>query len=88
LLRLVSEQARIMDIAAGLVREGGHLVYAVCSLLSAEGTAQVDNFLKSNSNWKAVDPAISAGRVDGAGRLLTPAHDGSDGFYLARLQKL
>jgi 16S rRNA (cytosine967-C5)-methyltransferase len=88
LLRVVSEQARILDIAAGLVREGGHLVYAVCSLLSAEGAAQVDDFLKRNSNWKAVDPAIDAGRADGAGRLLTPAHDSSDGFYLARLQKL
>jgi 16S rRNA (cytosine967-C5)-methyltransferase len=88
LLRLVSEQARILDIAAGLVREGGHLVYAVCSLLSAEGAAQVDDFLKRHSDWKAVDPAIAAGRVDGAGRLLTPAYDSCDGFYLARLQKL
>jgi 16S rRNA (cytosine967-C5)-methyltransferase len=88
LLRLVSEQARILDIAAGLVREGGHLVYAVCSLLSAEGAGQVDDFLKRNIHWKPVDSAIDAGRADGAGRLLTPAHDSSDGFYLARLQKL
>jgi 16S rRNA (cytosine967-C5)-methyltransferase len=27
------------------------------------------------------------GRSDGAGRLLTPAHDRTDGFFVARLQK-
>jgi 16S rRNA (cytosine967-C5)-methyltransferase len=34
LQRLVSEQARLIDIAAALVKPGGHLVYAVCSLLA------------------------------------------------------
>jgi 16S rRNA (cytosine967-C5)-methyltransferase len=27
------------------------------------------------------------GRSDGFGRLLTPAHDGTDGFFIARLGK-
>jgi 16S rRNA (cytosine967-C5)-methyltransferase len=86
--RLIGEQARLLDIAADLVRSGGHLVYAVCSLFSAEGSGQVTQFLERTPGWAAVDADIDTGRVDGAGRLLTPAHDGSDGFYLARLQKL
>jgi 16S rRNA (cytosine967-C5)-methyltransferase len=86
--RLVNEQARLLDIAAKLVRRQGSLVYAVCSLLSIEGARQIDLFLQRHSGWGSYELDINAGRIDGAGRLLTPAHDGSDGFYLARLQKL
>ncbi len=86
--RLVNEQARLLDIAAGLVREQGVLLYAVCSLLSAEGAKQVEAFLQRHSSWRALEVNIDAGRADGPGRLLTPSHDSSDGFYLARLQKL
>ena len=35
-------QTRLLDIAAELVRPGGRLVYAVCSLLSREGAGQID----------------------------------------------
>jgi 16S rRNA (cytosine967-C5)-methyltransferase len=86
--RLIAEQARLLAIAADLVRSGGHLVYAVCSLFSAEGVNQVLQFLKQTAEWTAVDAGIDAGRIDGPGRLLTPAYDSSDGFYLARLQRL
>ncbi len=88
LQRLVSEQARLLDIAAGLVKPGGHLVYAVCSLLACEGATQTAAFLARHAAFKAEMPLIGAGRADGDGLLLTPAHDGSDGFYLARLHKL
>ncbi len=86
--RLVHEQARLLDIAAALVKPGGFLVYAVCSLLAAEGAMQIAQFLARNAGWRAADSGITAGRKDGDGRLLTPAHDGSDGFYLVRIEKL
>lgn len=86
--RLIDEQARILNIAASLVCEGGHLVYAVCSLLADEGMWQTASFLDRHAGWQAVECGIEAGRRDGAGRILTPAHDGCDGFYLARLQRL
>ena len=35
--RVVALQSRLLDIAAELVRPGGRIVYAVCSLLSREG---------------------------------------------------
>src|SRR5437868_968272 len=78
-------QHRLLDIAAELVRPGGRLVYAVCSLLSREGAGQIDRFLESHSSWISEDPAIAAGRSDGAGLLLTPGCDGTDGFFIARL---
>ena len=83
--RVVALQARLLDIAAELVRPGGRLVYAVCSLLSREGAGQIDGFLQRHSSWISEETPIAAGRVDGAGRLLTPAHDHTDGFFVARL---
>ncbi|MEO5809716.1 MAG: RsmB/NOP family class I SAM-dependent RNA methyltransferase, partial [Sphingomicrobium sp.] len=67
-----------------LVRPGGALIYATCSILAAEGAAQAENFLGRHSSWVRQDVGIVGGRDDGAGRLLTPAHDVTDGFFVAR----
>jgi len=83
--RLVAQQARLLEIAAGMVRPGGRLVYAVCSLLSREGAKQIQDFLSRRSSWIVQETLNVAGRPDGAGRLLTPGHDGTDGFFVARL---
>ncbi len=85
--RLVHLQQRLLDLAARLVRPGGHLVYAVCSLLSREGSGQIDRFLRNRSSWISEETVIAAGRSDGAGRLLTPDHDRTDGFFVARLKR-
>ena len=85
--RLVATQERLLGIAAELVRPGGALVYAVCSLLRREGAGQVEGFLGSRSGWAVQDILTFAGRRDGGGRLLTPGHDGTDGFFIARLVK-
>jgi 16S rRNA (cytosine967-C5)-methyltransferase len=81
--RLMAVQAHLLDVAVPLVRPGGALVYAVCSLLDGEGRGQAEAWLARNPGWRA-DDAASAGRVWGPGRLLTPAHDGTDGFYHGR----
>lgn len=85
--RVIGIQERLLDVAAELVRPGGHLVYAVCSLLSREGAGQIEPFLQRHSSWISADAAIAGGRSDGAGRLLTPAHDRTDGFFVARLRR-
>jgi 16S rRNA (cytosine967-C5)-methyltransferase len=87
LRRVAALQARLLDIAAPLVKPGGTLVYAVCSILRREGAAQVDAFLGRHSSWAVQDALGSFGRRDGNGRLLTPAHDGTDGFFVARLKR-
>jgi len=84
--RLLAVQQRLLDIGAELVRPGGHLVYAVCSLLSREGAAQTSAFLERHSSWISEEVRIAGGRSDGPGRLLTPGHDGTDGFFVARLR--
>jgi 16S rRNA (cytosine967-C5)-methyltransferase len=85
--RLVAVQRRLLGIAAELVKPGGRLVYAVCSILSREGAGQIADFLEEHSSWIRDETAIAAGRLDGAGRLLTPGHDHSDGFFVARLDR-
>ena len=85
LQRVVALQSRLLDIAAPLVRPGGTLVYAVCSILRREGSGQADAFLGRHSSWAVQDALGSFGRKDGEGRLLTPGHDGTDGFVVARL---
>jgi 16S rRNA (cytosine967-C5)-methyltransferase len=85
--RLVDTQGRLLGIAAELVKPGGRLVYAVCSLLSREGAGQIGAFMADHSSWISEDPGIAAGRSDGAGRLLTPGCDGTDGFFVASLRR-
>ena len=85
--RLVSAQQRLLLIASELVKPGGRLVYAVCSLLSREGAGQIGDFISRRSSWIVQETPIAAGRLDGAGRLLTPGEDGTDGFFVARLSR-
>ena len=67
-----------------LVRPGGHLVYAVCSALAEEGRGQAEAFGRCRSAFVSEALPIPGGRLSGQGRLLTPAHDGTDGFFVAR----
>ena len=85
--RLAAQQQRLLDIAAELVKPGGWLVYAVCSLLSREGAGQIGAFHERHSSWISEETPIAAGRSEGAGRLLTPGHDRTDGFFVARLRR-
>jgi 16S rRNA (cytosine967-C5)-methyltransferase len=85
--RLVKLQARLLDLAGPLVKPGGALVYATCSIIHAEGADQLRNFLGRHSSWIVQDVPFDGGRADGPGRLLTPKHDATDGFFVARLVK-
>lgn len=84
---VIEAQSRLLDIAALLVRPGGRLVYAICSLLSREGSGQIAAFRERHSSWIREEVTITGGRDDGGGRLLTPAHDGTDGFFVACLRR-
>ncbi len=81
-------QARLLELASNMVAPGGRLVYAVCSLLDAEGGDQAELFLKNHPDWRDIEVDLPIGRPYRKGTLLTPYHDGTDGFYFTCLEKL
>lgn len=81
-------QHRLMELGSELVKPGGRLVYAVCSLLDAEGGDQTGRFLESHPEWREISIDLPIGRPYRKGILLSPHHDGTDGFYFTCLEKL
>jgi len=91
-----AEQARVLDLGAGLVKPGGRLVYVTCSVLPEENTDQVAAFLARHADF-ALEPYAPAwregigseppGSADGREDTLqlTPARHGTDGFFIALL---
>ena len=80
-------QSRIIDFAVPLLKPGGVLVYAVCSVLDSEGRDQIAALRARHSALTPETALHHAGRIWGDGVLLTPARDRTDGFYVARLRK-
>ena len=72
---LVKIQAQILKDVSALVRPGGWIGYATCSLLDAENSAQIADFIKENQGWSCE-----------LQRSLTPL-DGGDGFFIALLRR-
>nr|WP_166176779.1 RsmB/NOP family class I SAM-dependent RNA methyltransferase [Altererythrobacter segetis] len=87
LLRFAKIQALLLEISSELVRPGGRVVYVVCSLLDAEGPDQITGFEAAHPGWRAEPPELPLGTARGTGVRLTPFHDGTDGFFIARLEK-
>ncbi len=80
-------QAHVLNIGASLVKPGGTLVYAVCSLIDREGPDQIAAFLKDHKGWTVAPIAADIGVAHGSGWRVSPAHDGCDGFFIARLAR-
>jgi len=88
---LVALQAKILASAARLVKPGGRLVYATCSLLLEENEEQVAAFLAANPAFRLV-PVSEAmpGFKDSAHPdylSLTPARHDTDGFFAAVMER-
>ena len=82
-------QYGLLRAAAGLLRPGGRLVYAVCSTEPEEGEMVVDRFLKTYADFYIIDdvPGVPPALMEG-GRLRTwPHRDGMDGFFAAAMTK-
>jgi len=84
---LVARQREILDRLWTLLRPGGRLVYATCSILRRENVGQVEGFLKAHPDAVAVPMTVDWGEPQSVGRQLFPTVDGPDGFYYAVLEK-
>jgi 16S rRNA (cytosine967-C5)-methyltransferase len=98
---LTELQAKILEAAAPLVRPGGVLVYATCSLLPQENTLIQQAFSETHPEFEVVDPvaqltavgielpadALVSGPTELPGLQLLPHRHGTDGFFAAIWRK-
>jgi 16S rRNA (cytosine967-C5)-methyltransferase len=83
---LVAVQTRLLDALWPLLKSGGRLVYATCSVLAAENSRQIEAFLARHAD-AAPAPVLPAWHVAGAGRQNLPGEGGMDGFFYAIVEK-
>ena len=91
LARRMADQDAVLDSGAAFVRPGGRLVYVTCSVLPEEDEDRIAAFLSRNPGL-AVAPATGDPKLTGhltpAGYLrLSPRSSGTDGFFVAVLEK-
>ena len=70
-------QAKILQNYSKVVKVGGKMVYATCSILPSENENQVELFLQNNANWKKLDE-----------KKVLPSENGFDGFFMVVLERL
>ncbi|WP_256645874.1 16S rRNA (cytosine(967)-C(5))-methyltransferase RsmB [Thermomonas paludicola] len=84
---LAATQAGLLDALWPLLAQGGVLVYATCSILRAENTAQIAAFL-ARTPGAVIEPlGAHFGHDTGTGSQRFPGDGGMDGFFCARLRK-
>lgn len=88
LARAAAIQGELLNRFAGLVRAGGRLVYATCSICRTENQAVVETFLREHPEFAEVAPAAAFGLTPGSpGTAILPATHDTDGFYFATLRR-
>jgi 16S rRNA (cytosine967-C5)-methyltransferase len=87
--RMAAVQRKLIDAAAGGVKPGGALVYAVCSTDRREGEDVVDAFLAEHGEFvRGAIPERYAPFLTAAGDVLVaPGIDGRDGFFISRVTR-
>ena len=75
--RVAVQQAALLGAAAAQVRPGGVLVYSTCTISAGENEGQMASFLNEHPEFTAAQEPV---------RLL-PHRDGTDGFFIARLER-
>lgn len=86
LQEMITLQRSILESASRLVKPGGRLVYATCSLLESENERQIQAFTEKNNEFRVV----SAEKIwDKTGLVLktTPHQNGMDGFFATILER-
>ena len=83
---LAQLQRRILDTLWGLLKPGGTLLYATCSILPKENVTQIAQFL-SDTPDAMLSPITKTETLEKPGRQIKPGEQQMDGFYYARLVK-
>ena len=96
---LIKKQRKLLEKSSRHLKNGGYLVYCVCSIFSKEGREQIENFLKKYKNFSLVTPDNEIQKygklLNNSMLLITPKQNyftenivGTiDGFFIAILKK-
>lgn len=84
---LAEHQLLLLQTAFRLLKHGGTLLYATCSVLPQENERVILKFLKETPEACLQPLALNGGLSTPAGRQLFPAVNGHDGFFYARLSR-
>ena len=87
IISLATLQAQILDAIWPLLKPGGMLVYATCSVLPEENSQQLAAFLGRQSDAQHKAMTVEWGQAAEFGRQVLTGTAGMDGFYYACLQK-
>ncbi|EAR62595.1 16S rRNA (cytosine(967)-C(5))-methyltransferase RsmB [Neptuniibacter caesariensis] len=84
---LAQIQSDILANCWAMLKPGGKLLYATCSIFPQENERQIKRFISNNSDAKHLAIDASWGIEREFGRQLFPEKGGHDGFYYALLEK-
>lgn len=84
---LQQQQATLLQALWQVLKQGGLLLYATCSILPEENNLQIEQFLKTQPDARAKAIKATWGRELSVGRQILPGEQGMDGFYYALLEK-
>lgn len=84
---LVELQSQLLEAIWPLLEKGGRLLYATCSILSAENSQQIANFVSRHTDAQPVTIDAQWGQACEFGRQILPGQDNMDGFFYACLTK-
>jgi len=83
----VQAQRELLTALWPLLKPGGRLVYATCSILKRENSTQIQQFLARHGDATEQTPAVEWGLVEPLGRQILPGEAQMDGFFYAVLHK-
>ena len=85
--RLCALQSRLLDALWPLLRSGGKLLYATCSVLPEENDYQIHSFMAREKSACVIPLVVPCSQKGNGGYQILPGDCGMDGFYYACLQK-
>jgi 16S rRNA (cytosine967-C5)-methyltransferase len=85
---LIESQHTMLDALWPLLKPGGILVYATCSVLVAENAGQIRSFLERHADARVIEHSELPGRAVDPGRQLLPGDADCDGFYCVAVGRL
>ena len=74
--KVKGQQSAILEDYCKILKVGGKMVYATCSILPSENQKQVQKFVAAHPNYKFEEE-----------RIVLPSESGFDGFYMARITR-